>query len=142
MSYSRIFRRIGRLFQSTVHSILDDEDKRDANAFDEELRREQEREKDQRSSSSQQEQRQSKQQARSEGKRKPGEREDAYYYEVLGLTPSATEDEIRQAYRKLMMQYHPDKVATLGPELRQTASEKSKAINEAYMIIERRRGMK
>jgi len=77
-----------------------------------------------------------------EGRRKPGEKDDAYYFNVLGLTTSATEAEIRKAYRRLMSQYHPDRVATLGADLQKAAAEKAKSINEAYMIIERRRGMK
>ncbi len=77
-----------------------------------------------------------------EGRRKPGEKDDAYYFNVLGLTTSATEAEIRKAYRRLMSQYHPDRVATLGADLQKAAAEKAKSINEAYMIIERRRGFK
>lgn len=77
-----------------------------------------------------------------EGRRKPGEKDDAFYYSILGLTPSASEVEIRKAYRKLMSQYHPDRVASLGEDLQRAAVEKAKTINEAYQIIERRRGMK
>ncbi|MFZ1730072.1 MAG: J domain-containing protein [Bacteroidota bacterium] len=77
-----------------------------------------------------------------EGRKKPGEKDDAYYYAVLGLTTSATEAEIKKAYRKLMSQYHPDRVATLGEDLQRAAGEKSKIINEAYQIIERRMGFK
>ena len=40
---------------------------------------------------------------------------------VLGLAPSASATEIKQAYRELMQQYHPDKVAHLGPEFRPIA---------------------
>lgn len=77
-----------------------------------------------------------------EGRRKPGEKDDSHYYSVLGLAPSATEAEIKKAYRRLMSQYHPDRVATLGEDLQKAAAEKAKTINEAYMIIERRRGFK
>lgn len=77
-----------------------------------------------------------------EGRRKPGEKDDAFYYSILGLTPSASEVDIRKAYRRLMSQYHPDRVATLGEDLQRAAAEKAKTINEAYQIIERRRGMK
>ncbi|MFA6234367.1 MAG: DnaJ domain-containing protein [Bacteroidota bacterium] len=82
------------------------------------------------------------QSAHKEGKRKPGEKDDAYYYGVLGLTTSATEAEIKKAYRKLMSQYHPDRVASLGEDLQRAAGEKAKSINEAYHIIERRMGFK
>lgn len=148
MSYNQIFRRLSRLFQSTVNSVLDDLNKEEEQAFDEELRKaEQEAKGDtgsqQQSTGNQQSKRkEQRQQNTSQGKRKPGERDNDYYLAVLGLTSSATNDEVKRAYRKLMAQYHPDKVATLAPELQKIASEKSKAINEAYMIIERRRGMK
>jgi restriction system protein len=56
---------------------------------------------------------------------------------VLGLSRNATREEIRAAYRALIVQYHPDKVAQLGPELRQLATEKSAQINEAYRALER-----
>lgn len=77
-----------------------------------------------------------------EAQRKPGERDDAYYYAVLGLPVTASVDEIRRSYRKLMSQYHPDRVATLDADSQRRATEKAKAINEAYQIIERRRGFK
>ncbi len=77
-----------------------------------------------------------------EAQRKPGERDDAYYYAVLGLPVTASVDEIRRSYRKLMSQYHPDRVATLDVDSQRRATEKAKAINEAYQIIERRRGFK
>ena len=51
---------------------------------------------------------------------------------VLELPPDASPEDIREAYRRLMGQYHPDKVATLGPEIRALAEEKSKEINKAY----------
>ncbi len=62
------------------------------------------------------------------------------WHTVLGISPDATVDEIRQAYRALMGQYHPDKVATLGAELRDLAERKSKEINAAYEQGLRARG--
>jgi hypothetical protein len=56
---------------------------------------------------------------------------------VLGVPEGATLDQIRTAYRTLIVQYHPDKVAQLGPELRQLAAEKSQQINDAYQLLER-----
>jgi DnaJ-domain-containing protein 1 len=41
-------------------------------------------------------------------------------------------EDIRRAYRRRMSEYHPDKVAHLGEEIRQVATEKSKEINAAY----------
>ncbi len=54
------------------------------------------------------------------------------WHEVLGVPPTATPDEIKDAYRTLMSQYHPDKVASLGEELRLLAERKSKEISAAY----------
>jgi hypothetical protein len=51
---------------------------------------------------------------------------------ILGLTREATLPQIKQAYRDRIREYHPDKVAHLGPELRQLAEQKSKEINAAY----------
>lgn len=54
---------------------------------------------------------------------------------VLGLTPNASASDIKQAYRDLMQQYHPDKVAHLGPEFRVLAEKKAKEINEAFQVL-------
>ena len=54
------------------------------------------------------------------------------WYEVLGVSASASSDDIRAAYKKQLSQYHPDKVASLGPELRQLANQKSQEITQAY----------
>jgi hypothetical protein len=53
-------------------------------------------------------------------------------WETLGLPPGATQTEIQTAYREMISQYHPDKVAHLGAELRELASRKSTEINQAY----------
>ncbi|MCK9297257.1 MAG: DnaJ domain-containing protein [Desulfobulbaceae bacterium] len=57
------------------------------------------------------------------------------YYEVLGLQPEATFEEIKKAYRKLSMKYHPDKVGHLGEEFRGVAEEKMKELNAAYQYL-------
>ena len=62
-------------------------------------------------------------------------------YEVLGISPSATDDEVKSAYRRMAMKNHPDKVATLGPEVQRAAAEKFHKIQEAYETIKRQRGM-
>lgn len=54
------------------------------------------------------------------------------WWEVLGVSEQASPEEIREAYRSLMAQYHPDKVASLGPEIRELALRKSQQITEAY----------
>jgi curved DNA-binding protein len=52
------------------------------------------------------------------------------YYEILGVSKSASADDIRKAYRKLAMQYHPDR----NPDDAQ-AEERFKEINEAYQVL-------
>ena len=51
---------------------------------------------------------------------------------VLGVPRNAPQDQIKAAYRLRMQEYHPDKVAHLGAELRALAERKAKEINEAY----------
>ncbi|MDG2526053.1 DnaJ domain-containing protein [Stenotrophomonas sp. HITSZ_GD] len=65
------------------------------------------------------------------------EREDPY--RELGLTADATAAEIDLAYRRLMSQHHPDKLAGAAPELRQQAERRARQINAAYDRIQRRR---
>jgi DnaJ like chaperone protein len=62
-------------------------------------------------------------------------------YSVLGISPSATDDEVKTAYRRMAMKNHPDKVATLGPEVQKAAAEKFRQVQEAYEAIKKERGM-
>lgn len=62
-------------------------------------------------------------------------------YAVLEVSPAATDDEVRSAYRRMAMKNHPDKVATLGPEVQKAAEEKFRRIQEAYEAIKKERGM-
>ena len=66
---------------------------------------------------------------------------DAASITVLEISPSATDDEVRSAYRRMAMKYHPDRVATLGPEVQKAAEEKFKKIQEAYATIKKQRGI-
>jgi DnaJ like chaperone protein len=60
-------------------------------------------------------------------------------YRVLGIDSSATDDEVRKAYRKMAMKYHPDRVAGMSEEMQRNAAEQMKEINQAYEVIKQRR---
>ena len=62
-------------------------------------------------------------------------------YRILEITPDATNDDVKKAYRKMAVKYHPDKVATLGEDVQKAAEEKFKAISQAYEAICKERGM-
>lgn len=65
--------------------------------------------------------------------------EDAY--QVLGISPNATDDEVRRAYRKMALQYHPDRVATLGDDVKEAAQKKFQELNNAKERIFKSRNM-
>ncbi len=62
-------------------------------------------------------------------------------YKILEIEPSVSNDEVKKAYRKMAMKYHPDKVSHLGDDFRKTADEKFKKVNEAYEKIKKERNM-
>jgi len=62
-----------------------------------------------------------------------------HWSQVLEVARDASVDEIRAAYRRLISQYHPDKVATLGQALRDLAEVKSREITHAYQAAIRER---
>ncbi len=62
-------------------------------------------------------------------------------YKILELEPTASDDEVKKAYRKMAVTYHPDKVAYLGEEFRKAANEKFQKLNEAYEKIKKERGI-
>jgi len=53
------------------------------------------------------------------------------YYHILGVSTNATDEQIKKAYRKLAMQYHPDR----NPGKEEWANQKFKEINEAYGVL-------
>ena len=61
------------------------------------------------------------------------------WHEILQVSPDSSMEDIRGAYRRRMSEYHPDKVAQLGEEIRQVAERKSKEINAAYAEASRQR---
>lgn len=62
-------------------------------------------------------------------------------YKILELEPSATDDEVKKAYRKMAVKFHPDKVAHLGDELQEQAKEKFQKVQKAYEDIKKERGI-
>lgn len=63
-------------------------------------------------------------------------------YKVLEITPNATNEEVRAAYRRLALKHHPDRVATLGEDVKKAAEEKFQQINNAKERIYKARGIK
>ena len=62
-------------------------------------------------------------------------------YNILEVSPDATDTEVKKAYRKMATKYHPDKVSHLGEELQKLAEEKFKSVNDSYQTIKKQRGM-
>ena len=62
-------------------------------------------------------------------------------YKILEITSDATNEEVKKAYRKMAVKYHPDKVATLGPDVQKAAEEKFKEVLHAYEAICKERCM-
>ncbi len=63
-------------------------------------------------------------------------------YKILGVSASATEEEIKKAYREMAKKYHPDKVSHLGEDVKKAAEEKFMKVNETYETIKKERGFK
>ncbi|WOD44825.1 TerB family tellurite resistance protein [Hwangdonia lutea] len=61
-------------------------------------------------------------------------------YKILEIDKSATDDEIKRAYRKMAKKYHPDKVIHLGKEHQKGAEEKFRQVQMAYEQLQKERG--
>ena len=62
-------------------------------------------------------------------------------YKVLGVAPTATDDEIKAAYRKLALKNHPDRVASLGEDVRKAAEKKFQEINSSMGTVKKAWGV-
>lgn len=63
-------------------------------------------------------------------------------YKLLGVSPDASDDEVKRAYKKMVMQHHPDRVAYLGEDIRKASEKKFKEINDAKERIYKARGIR
>ena len=61
-------------------------------------------------------------------------------YKILEIDKSASNEDIKKAYRKMAVKYHPDKVSHLGEDFQNQAKEKFQKVNEAYEKIKKERG--
>ncbi|MBY0379893.1 MAG: molecular chaperone DnaJ [Burkholderiales bacterium] len=57
------------------------------------------------------------------------------YYEVLGVANGSSDEEIKKAYRKLAMKYHPDRVSTMPETEKKQSEDKFKELQEAYAVL-------
>ena len=66
------------------------------------------------------------------------------YYAILGCSRSDPDDQIKGQYRKLVQEYHPDKIASKGlpEEFTRLAEEKFREIQQAYDAVKKERGLK
>jgi DnaJ like chaperone protein len=62
-------------------------------------------------------------------------------YKILEIEPTASDEELKKAYRRMAVKFHPDKVAALGDDVQHAAQEKFKKVKEAYENIKRQRGL-
>lgn len=62
-------------------------------------------------------------------------------YKILGISPNATNDEVKAAYRKMALKHHPDRISSLGDDIREAAEKKFQEINNAKERIYKARGL-
>lgn len=63
-------------------------------------------------------------------------------YNILGIKPNASNEEVKKAHRQMAVKYHPDRVASMGEDVQKAAKEKFQQIQAAYEQIKKERGLK
>ena len=64
------------------------------------------------------------------------------YYKLLEVEKTASQEDIKKAYRKMAMKYHPDRVEGMGEDVKRNAEAQFREINEAYETLKTMRGIK
>ncbi|MEX0986322.1 MAG: TerB family tellurite resistance protein [Bacteroidales bacterium] len=62
-------------------------------------------------------------------------------FKILEIDPSASDEDVKKAYRRMAMKYHPDKVSHLGDDFKKVAQEKFRKVKDAYDSIKKQRGI-
>ncbi len=62
-------------------------------------------------------------------------------YKILEIDPTVSNDELKKAYRRMAMKFHPDKVSHLGEDFQNAAKEKFQKVNQAYEKIKKERNI-
>jgi DnaJ like chaperone protein len=62
-------------------------------------------------------------------------------YKILEIESTASDEEVKKAYRRMAVKFHPDKVAALGEEVQKAANEKFRMVQDAYENIKKQRGI-